>query len=160
MSSSPADPFLPAWALAQAEAALKIGQTLPEIERGLVAKGLEAETATAVVMAVLEGRVRKQNESAAKTERRNRIHRMQSALVGGACILLAFWSLSAYRASRTGIAMVGLVACIWFPNWWGGYESRDSFTPKPQNIFIRWLAWLVLALVFIQFAWFGIASRA
>src|SRR4051812_9039278 len=54
----PGDSSLPDWAVAQANAALKIGVSVPEIEQGLVAQGLAPSTASAVVNAVLEGRLR------------------------------------------------------------------------------------------------------
>ena len=43
--SAPPDYPIPAWALAKVEAALKIGLTMPEIEKVLVAKGLSEEMA-------------------------------------------------------------------------------------------------------------------
>jgi hypothetical protein len=155
---SPTDTPLPDWALAQADAALKVGQTMPEIERRLVAKGLAAETAAAVVTAALEGPVRQKKASLAKAKRANWIHRILSALVGGVCILIMYGLFGPYlHASpslrrRTVGGVMTLVAFIWFIDGSGAWYGKEfSSTKDPPAVFIRWCVWVLLVLVCIVF---------
>jgi hypothetical protein len=158
MSSPPADPSLPAWALAQAEAALTVGQTMPEIERGLMAKGLAAETATAAVLAVLEGRLWRQKESLANAKRRILIHRVLSAIVGIACLWLIY-HLGISRPRRSGGGVLLFVTCIWFSDWMSRRDSQSSSAAELPGFFIRWCAWILLTLVFVVLMWLWITRR-
>src|SRR5205823_2465715 len=54
----PGAPPGPDWPAERARAALKVGLSVPDVERQLVAKGLSPEAAAAVVRGVLEERVR------------------------------------------------------------------------------------------------------
>jgi hypothetical protein len=142
----------------QADAALKVGQTMPEIVQRLVAKGLAKETATAVVIAVLEGWLRLQAESLAKAKRSNWIHRVLSAIVGGACFILMDRFFGGPPRKATGGVLV-IVACIWFPNLKFGYISSRYYTPELPGAFVRWCAWFALVIAFFGIMWLGIFHR-
>ena len=156
--SSPRDSSLPVWAMTQADAALKVGQTMPEIEKSLLAKGLAKEIASAVVIAVLEGRLRLQAESLAKAKRSNWIHRVLSAIVGGACFLLMDRFFGGPPRKAAGGVLV-IVACIWFPNLIFRYINRRYYTTDLPGAFVRWCAWFALALAFCGIMWLEITHR-
>jgi hypothetical protein len=156
--SSPADTSLPAWALAQAEAALTVGQTIPEIERSLVAKGLAAETVTAAITTVLEKRIR----ATAPWPRygRMRAHRVASVMAGVVCSGLAYAHDGGYSALWSAFFLIGPVTCIWFAEALSKYArplnpwnalilrlglGRDMWLTEP--VLIRLVAWLVVACI-------------
>jgi hypothetical protein len=159
--SNPTDsPPLPDWAFQHARASLRIGLKVPEIEQRLVARGLAPEAATSVVTKALEDRIREENEPKERAGRRLRMHRILSAVLVGAYILVG------YRAGGVGSALYTLrdfllpLVCIWFAD---EMESATGPTgilspyltfPTPA-IFLRLGGWLVLLApcIFIFSAW-------
>jgi hypothetical protein len=137
MSSLPVDSSLPDWAVRRADAALKIGQSVPEIERGLVAKGLSAALATAVVTAVLEGRVRAIQEPLERSERLRTAHRTASAVAACIGVGLAYGFGGGESAFKILRWLLVPLACIWWAEL-----AEPSIPPR----LIRWVAWLLLIL--------------
>lgn len=138
MPSPPGDPTLPDWATAQANAALKIGVSVPEIEQGLVAQGLSPSTASAVVNAVLESRLRANASSLGSGEEALTVHRVASAVVACLCLGLAYAFGGGESVGRTVLWLLLPVAVI----WWA--EILESNTPPAL---VRWAAWVVLLLI-------------
>jgi len=135
--SSPTNSTLPDWAVLQASAALKIGQSMPEIERGLVAKGLAKETASAVVLAVLESRVRA-NPPPGPSDRAMNVHRIASVLAVVICLGLAFVYGGGYSAGKTFLWLILPVGCIWL---------AESIVNSAPPSLVRWIAWVVVGLI-------------
>ncbi len=131
--SSPPDEPLPAWALAKAEAALTVGQTMPEIETSLVAKRLSREEATAVVMAVLEGRVRASlpPEPSHASVLANRI---AIILVAVALLSLEYAYQGRKSAGRMAPVVILLVGWIWF----GGAIQRACINANRAERAFPW----------------------
>lgn len=136
--ASPGDPALPAWAVAQASAALKIGLPVHQIEEQLVAKGLDPATATAVVNAVLEGQLRTGAESPGPSDSALRLHRLASLLALCACLGLAYAFGGGLSVGRTIRLLFLPIACI----WWA--EMLEDNAPPAL---LRWVAWLVVLLI-------------
>jgi hypothetical protein len=137
MFSPPGDSTLPDWALAQASAALKIGMSVPDVEQRLVAKGLSPSTASAVVTAVLEGRLRASQEVSGHNERAVTAHRAASAVAVCICLALAYAFGGGLSVVVTALALLTPVACI----WWA--EALTSAFPPA----VRWTAWVVLLFI-------------
>src|SRR6266702_4782784 len=90
--SEPSDSLqLPDWAIEHARAALKLGKSVPETEHLLVARGLPAALAEAVVTKLLEDRIGKQVRLEQAAETRQFYHRVLSALVGCGAMFLGYW---------------------------------------------------------------------
>jgi len=138
MPSLPGDPMLPEWAVGQASAALKIGQTVAEVEQRLVAKGLSPSTATAVVTTVLEDRLRASSASPGPGEGALTAHQAASAVAACICLGLAYVFGGGLSAGRTTLWLLLPVACI----WWA--EVLVSASPPAL---VRWAAWVVLFLI-------------
>jgi hypothetical protein len=143
---------LPDWAFEHARASLRIGLKVPEIEQRLVAHGLSSEAATSIVTKALEDRIREENEPKERARRRLRLHRILSAALVGACIIII-----AFRTGEVGPPIYALgrflfpLACIWFGDELGwatgliGLRPYITFpTPGP---FVRLGGWLVLLLL-------------
>lgn len=142
-----ADLDMPGWEIDRARALLESGVNVAEIERRLIADGLPAEAATAVVEKALEERVRKKLEPVARAEGRQRIHRVLSVLMAASYTFLVYWHLGFLSAFRFGIGLLLPVACIWFPDAMGKYTSRYSFNRETMGVFVLWGGWLVLIVV-------------
>ena len=138
MPSSPMDRRIPDWATSQAEAGLRIGQTVPEIEQRLVAKGLSPSIAAAAVNAVLERHLRSSPALSVLSERSLTAHRAASALVVCLCLVLAYLYGGGESVGRTIPLILLPVVCIWWAEVFAG-AGTSSLT--------RWVAWLVLLVV-------------
>jgi hypothetical protein len=138
MASPPADPTLPDWAIAHASAAPKIGQTVPQIEQQLVSKGLSAATATAVVNAVLEGRLQAGSAPPGPTDGALMAHRVASVVAVCLCLGLAYAFGGGLSVGRTILWLLLPVGCI----WWAEMQPDNA----PPSL-IRWVAWLVVVLI-------------
>jgi hypothetical protein len=142
MPTQPDESAIPEWAVAKASAALKVGMSVPDIERMLVAKGLSPKAATAVLNFVLEGRVQEQAPVSAAlpepSEGELRLHRIASAVVACLCLVLAYPYGGGYSVGRTMLVLLLPVACIWWT------ELMESTTPPA---IVRWAAWVVLLLI-------------
>jgi hypothetical protein len=138
MPSVPGDSSLPDWALAEASAALNVGQSVPDIEKRLVAKGLSPSTATAVVNAALEGRVHASSAPTGPSEGALTIHRVASVVAVCICLGLAYAFGGGISVGRTVLWLFLPVACI----WWAELLANIS----PPTL-VRWIAWVVVALI-------------
>lgn len=138
MPSTPAESPPPDWAIAQADAGLKIGQSVPEIEQRLVAKGLSPSTAAAAVTAVLEGRVRASQAPFEGAERPLTLHRIASVAVCGVCLVLANAYGGGWSVGKTLAWLMLPVVCI----WWA--EVMEQNLPPAL---IRWVAWFALLAI-------------
>jgi hypothetical protein len=138
MPSSPGDSSLPNWALAEADAALRLCLSVPEIERRLVAKGLPPATATAVVNAVLDARLRASSAPPDTGDQSLMVHRGASAVVACVCLGLAFAFGGGESIGRTVLWLITPLAAI----WWA--ETMESSAPPAL---VRWVAWGVLLLI-------------
>jgi hypothetical protein len=136
MTSSP----LPDWAVERVRASLKIGLGVPEIERGLVEKGLTPAEAEAVVTSVLENRVQDQLQPQADAEIQQRVHRILSAVIGCACLGLGYWYGGGYSTAKVALGILVPVSCVWVPDW------MASSTPA---FMIRLGGWLLLIVIFM-----------
>jgi hypothetical protein len=159
MASPPDAESLPDWAVDYACASLEIGTSVPGIEQKLVARGLSPEVATAVVTKALEDRLRKQSGSAQQKERRHRIHRVLSAVVGCACVLLAYLSGGGLYPGRTFWVILVSLACIWFPDEIGSNERLGFSAAGPTPaIVVRVVGWVLLLLMTLYWLWFVVFS--
>lgn len=138
MSSQPGDSTHPDWAVTQATAALKIGLSVPEVEKQLVAKGLSPSTATAVVNAVLGGRLRTASTSPIPGDGGLTAHRVASVVAVCLCLGLAYAFDGGLSVGRTILWLLLPVACI----WWA--EELEDNAPPPL---IRWVAWFVVLVI-------------
>ncbi|HMF18050.1 MAG TPA: hypothetical protein VKE98_12635 [Gemmataceae bacterium] len=99
-----------------ARGALRIGMCIPDIEKHLVAKGLSGEEANATVMDLIAGDVRKQMGSTSGGEGRRRFVVLTvSGLIGGACLVLAYWFGGSLSLGIALIWVVPALASIWIP---------------------------------------------
>jgi hypothetical protein len=144
---SPAPPSPPDWAIEHAAVSLRVGQSVPEIEQRLVARGLTPADAAAAVSRALEGGVRDAVEPLATAERRQRVHRILAAAVGCACLLLAYQFNGGYSAGKTLLWTLMPLACISFPDAMGG--AADPL----RVILLRWCGWLALLAICGYRAW-------
>lgn len=138
MPSVPGDTMLPDWAVAQANAALKIGQTVPQIEQQLVAKGVSPSAAAAIVNAVLEGRLRTSASPSGPSEGALTVHRAASAVAVCVCLGLAYAFGGGPSVGWTISWLLLPVACIW---WAEGLA--DTAPPS----LVRWVAWFVVLVI-------------
>jgi hypothetical protein len=138
MSSRPDDSALPDWAVAQASAALKLGMSVPDIEQRLVTKGLSPSTATAVVTAVLEGRLRESPAAPGPSEGALTAHRTASAVVACICLVLAYAFGGGPSVGRTALWLMLPVACIWW---------AEVLTDGSPPTLVRWASWILLLLI-------------
>jgi hypothetical protein len=114
---------------------------VPDVEQGLVARGLSPVVAAAVVTSVLEGWVREQREPLGEGEWGERLHRILSVVAGCTCLLLAYWFGRGLSVGRTLLWLPWPLACIWFPEMMG--RSADSGAAA----IIRFSGWVVLFLI-------------
>jgi hypothetical protein len=149
MSNPASCPHLPDWAIARARASLRIGMKVPEIEQGLVAHGLTPEAATSAVTKALEDRIREEVQPKERARLRLRLHRVLSAVLVGAYLILGYWMRGAEGVLRLLVAFLLPLTCIWFAS---EMESATGPTgilspyitfPTPA-IFLRLGGWLVL----------------
>jgi hypothetical protein len=138
MPSLPSDASLPDWAVAEANAALKIGLSVPEIEQRLVAKGLSPSTAAAAVNAALEGHLQASSASSGPSEGALTAHRAASAAAVCLCLGLAYAFGGGPSVGITVLWLMLPAACI----WWA--EVLVSVSPPAL---VRWTAWVVLLLI-------------
>jgi hypothetical protein len=86
---------------------------MPEVEKGLVTNGLSQETATAVVMAVLEGRVRA-GQPPEMSDAAVLAHRIAAVVAIVVCLGLAYADGGKKSVGRTALWLVLPVPWIWF----------------------------------------------
>ena len=128
----------PDWAVESADAWLRVGRTVPEIEQRLVERGLPPEVAAAAVTRALERQLRRQHEPFGEGEVGERWHRILSAAAGCLCLLIAYWYGGGRSAGYTLIWIVWPLAGIWFP------EAITRSSDPERTAAARWVGWLVL----------------
>jgi hypothetical protein len=106
----------PTWAVARAQAALNLGMKAPEVEQQLVAKGLTPAEANAVVMSILEGRVRDELAPVQSEERWLPVQRVLSLVVAGVCLALVYWLGGGGAMAWTLVCILPGLAGIWLPD--------------------------------------------
>jgi len=121
-----------------ARASLKLGISVPEIEKRLIAKGLTPVAATAVVNSILDAQAQERFEPLADGEGGVLLHRLLSVIVACGCIILGYKYGEGLSAGITLIWVLLPLACIWFP----GYLTQRT----PAGL-IRAMGWLVLLLI-------------
>ena len=126
------------WAVESADAWLRVGRTVPEIEQRLVERGLPPEVAAAAVTRALERQLRRQHEPFGEGEVGERWHRILSAAAGCLCLLIAYWYGGGRSAGYTLIWIVWPLAGIWFP------EAITRSSDPERTAAARWVGWLVL----------------
>jgi hypothetical protein len=173
MSSPPAEPSFPIWALARVDAALKLGQSLPEIEQGLVAKGLPPTMATAVVTNVLASQVRTSRQTG-PSKVSVLAHRIAVVVAIVVCLGLAYANGGRSSAGRTALLLVLPVGLIWFPGarkrlsiaerddpsrtrsyWWlANYVSGRWCVTEGDKIVLKvldpWIPWFCIGAIFVM----------
>jgi hypothetical protein len=137
MSNPPESLSVPDGAIEYARAALKLGISVPEIEKRLVEKGLTPALATAVVNGLLTAQTKERFEPLPDSEGGDLIHRLMSIIVTGVCLILAYKYNEGLSVGLTLIWILGPLACIWFP---------DHLTTHPPEG-LRALGWLILILI-------------
>jgi hypothetical protein len=128
----------PDWAVESADAWLRVGRTVPEIEQRLVERGLPPAVAAAAVTRALERQLRRQHEPFGEGEVGERWHRILSAAAGCVCLLIAYWYGGGRSAGYTLIWIVWPLAGIWFP------EAITRSSDPDRTAAARWVGWLVL----------------
>jgi hypothetical protein len=128
----------PDWAVESADAWLRVGRTVPEIEQRLVERGLPPEVAGAAVTRALEWQLRREREPLGEGEVGERWHRILSVLAAGVCLLLAYWFGGGRSAGYTLLWIVWPLAAIWFP------EAISRSSDPDRTSAARWLGWLLL----------------
>jgi hypothetical protein len=98
------------WAIEHARASLRVGVSVPEIERRLIARGLDPMIAEAAVTHALADRIREPNES----EIWQKIYWAIVIVVSTSSILFAFCVRGLVAAAVTLILVILLVFCAWF----------------------------------------------
>ena len=131
-TSDPTDPAaLPEWAVEKARASLRLGISLPDVEKRLIAGGLSPATAEAVVNRVLGGHVRATTPPPAQESTQT----FEMLLAGGLsvlCILFGYLHNGAFSACFAALWVVGPFYRIWLGRDW-----------------TRVAGWLVLVVHFI-----------
>lgn len=138
-------PDAPHWAVERARAALNLGMKVPEVEQLLVKGGLEQEVASAIVMSVIEGKVRDNLQTMGHEERGQWKHYVFSALF--ACVCLG----CSYRiAGSLGVGM----ALIWVLPALAGIWLAPLFAER-GSVF-RAAGWVLLLLITAHRVMFGL----
>ena len=138
-------PPLVDWAMEHARAALRAGVKVPEIERRLVARGLSAEIAEAVVTNVLGEGVRAGQPDTPEQQRRRTLHWIASGVVGCACIVLGYRFGGGYSAGIVFVWILTPTALIWFADA-PFFAQRFSRKQPPSGVVVRWAGWFLLIL--------------
>jgi hypothetical protein len=121
---------------------LKAGSSIPETEKRLVHRGLSPEEASALVDGVLDEAFRKQSEERLRANRRKWVHRVLSALLACAVIVIAY-RLPGRMASQISSGVLVSLACVWFSEELWSYTDAQVRARTPSNL-LRVGGWLVL----------------
>jgi hypothetical protein len=154
MSSDPSNSVsAPESALEHAQAALRLGMHVTEIEKLLIARGLAPDAAASVVMNALESRVKETMLPENRAARRQLLHRILSSIVSCLCLALAYVSGGGFTAALTLVRIIMPVGIIWYANEIGAWvRTRREYNvfanvgPAPTGL-ARFLCWLYLLVV-------------
>jgi hypothetical protein len=130
---------------------------VPESQRPQIAPEPFPKSGAAVFEAVLEDRIRQQNQELARGERRGRIHRVASVIVGVAVVVLAYGFFGPRAAGFNALRVLGPVVIIWFSDEMGYFVNKYTNTPTSLGLGIRGTAWVILIFFLVRILWFGIA---
>jgi hypothetical protein len=138
----------PGWELERAEALLRTGATMLQIEQHLVAKGLSPEGARAAAEWALEDRVREPFNCLAKAKRSREVDLILFAVA--ACLVagLAGWFFGAGAASRMATAMLVLLGAIWIGQ--SGALLGRADTLQIWIVRIHWTGWIMFLYVVLR----------
>jgi hypothetical protein len=141
------------WAMEHVRASLRAGMSVPDIERGLVGRGLTPEIAEAVTTRVLGERVRGSLPDTPEQVRRRLLHRILSGVAACGCLVLGYWFGGRYSVGIALIWVFTSLAFIWFgdiPHVWDRFfRGRFSGGSPASGVEIRWLGWSILLLYFV-----------
>ena len=105
----------PEWAVTYARAAVRMGMRVPEIEEHLVSRGLSPALANRIVMEIVEGAFQETAAPLDDSEHGRPVRLVVSVVLGGACLLLAYW-FGGNRSAILALLWVGPeLAAIWIP---------------------------------------------
>jgi hypothetical protein len=143
-------------AIEPADGLLQANLGVPENQRPRIAPEPFPKSGAAVFEAVLEDRIRQQNQELARAARRGRIHRVASVIVGVVLVLLAYWFFDAMIALIYGTRALVPVAIIWFADEMGYYVNKYTYTRTSLGLGMRATAWVVLVFLLFRVLWLGI----
>jgi hypothetical protein len=126
------------WAIEHARASLRVDLNVPEIERRLVARGLDPMIAEAAVTHALADRVRENTDVFDSLISRS-TQRIAAITIGCGCVLLAFCAGGIMSAARILLLVVPIVVFVWFAQRIGARRGH----------LVRWLGWLIMLLYFL-----------
>jgi hypothetical protein len=126
------------WAIEHARASLRVGLSVPEIERRLVARGLDPMIAEAAVTHALADRVRENTDVFDSLISRN-TQRIAAITIGCGCVLLAFCTGGVASAASVLLFVAPILVLVWFAQRIRAWRS----------IPVRLLALLVFLLYFL-----------
>src|SRR5207253_2866021 len=112
--------------------------------------GLSPPVAAAIVTTALEQRVHDELRPQEKAERRTRLHRVASGILGLTLVLIGVWIFPARLAALNAVRILVVVAYIWFAQSLGSNSRYRYFArPTPASM-IRLGAWILLILFTTQ----------
>ena len=126
------------WAIEHARASLRVGVSVPEIERRLVARGLDPMIAEAAVTHALSDRIREKTEPYESVISR-KTQRIAAIAIGSSWVLLVFCTGGKMAAARTLLFVAPIVVFIWFAQRIGAQRGRLAY----------WVGWLLMLLYFL-----------
>jgi hypothetical protein len=144
----------PDWALQHARAALQVGMRVPQIEKLLIARGLDPAMAAAVAEKAIEERVREELQGPLRAQWRLRLHRILSGVIALAYLVLGYWARGPEGVARVALGISLALACIWFGDAMGSARgpvglARPWITAATPGVMVRLGGWLLLLLPII-----------
>jgi hypothetical protein len=144
----------PEWAVSFARGALRIGMSVPEIEKHLVERGLSSEAANTTVMDLIEGDLKKEmgSTSLGGEGLRRFVVLTVSGLIGGACLVLAYWFGGSLSLGVALIWVVSALASIWIPELtdMGDSDWGASWWVSGWAVLLLYLGYRVFLAVVIR----------
>ena len=149
MDQAPPTEPPPEWAVTYARGAVRIGLRAPEIEEHLISRGLSPDAAHRLVMEIVEGAFQETAAPLDDTDRGKWLRLFVSALLGGACLLLAHWFGGERSVVLSLLWVVPELMAIWIP------ELTDTLDSDwgSRSWFCGW-AMLLLYLGYRIYLWF------
>jgi hypothetical protein len=126
------------WAIEHARASLRVGVSVPEIERRLVARGLDPVIAEAAVTHALSDRIREKTAPYEPLSSQN-AQRIAAIAIGCGWVLFSFCNGGVRSAARTILLVAPIVVFVWFAQRIGARRGN----------LVRWLVWLFMLLYFL-----------
>lgn len=149
----------PAWASTYAEAALRCGQNVAEIETSLVSKGLSPGQATFAVDRCFKLRLGAEQRASQRAVWLKRLSRGLSLAIACVCIAAVAATGNVKQVFRVAVGFLTPVAFIWFSDEFGRYVGPAGLgyviRPTP-GIFLAiggWFLLLGVPLLVILIVW-------